>query len=104
MPIANLPISLLIKFYVLPYVFLCAPGFYDFFAYVLPLYVFVCTMGFTSIPFRKKFLYCIGTTGFIAGREAGIEKIRNQRIMSIADYVNPAIVDGWEFDNFKEEN
>jgi len=35
----------------------------------------------------------------------GIETIQNQRnVTSIAGYVDPAIVDGWEFYNFEEEN
>ena len=58
---------------------------------------------FISILFRKKFLYCITITGN-HGRN-GIKTIRDRRnVMSIAGYVDPAIVDGWEFDNFEEKN
>ena len=54
-----------------------------------------------AIPFRKKFLYYIGTTGIIAG----IKTIWNQRnVISVASYVDPAIGNGWEFDKFEEEN
>jgi len=34
-----------------------------------------------------------------------IETIQNQRnVMSVAGYIDPAIVDGWEFNNFEEKN